>query len=134
MELDFTSLSSFAEKAGRTPFYLYDRSAIEKAVSGLRSALPSKLRLHYAIKANPMPELVQFMATLVDGFDVASATELRLAIGAGMSPAHISFAGPGKSNDELEQAISLRVLINVESINEIKRIKEISDRLKVRPR
>ncbi len=65
-----------AERVGRTPFYAYDRAAITARVRSLREALPSALQLHYAIKANPMPAVVQHLAALTDGLDVASAGEM----------------------------------------------------------
>ncbi|MEO5561304.1 MAG: hypothetical protein ABIR10_16665, partial [Dokdonella sp.] len=97
------SLSDTVAAIGATPCYVYDRSRLDARVKQLRARLPDIL-LHYAIKANPMPALVCHMAGLVDGLDVASRGELRTALDSGMSPQHISFAGPGKSDAELEQA------------------------------
>ena len=69
-------VTRLAERAGRTPFYAYDRAMLGGRVAELRAALPRDIHLHYAIKANPMPALVQHMAGLVDGFDLASAGEM----------------------------------------------------------
>ncbi|OPZ02912.1 MAG: L-glutamyl-(BtrI acyl-carrier protein) decarboxylase [Alphaproteobacteria bacterium ADurb.BinA305] len=85
----------------------------------LRAALPAAVKLHYAMKANPMPAVVGLMAGLVDGIDVASAGELKVALDAGAHPAEISFAGPGKRDPELRQAVASRVLVNVESLREL---------------
>jgi diaminopimelate decarboxylase len=71
------------------------------------------------MKANPMPAVVGLMAGLVDGIDVASAGELKVALDAGADPAEISFAGPGKRDPELRQAVAARVLVNVESAREL---------------
>lgn len=120
-------LSRVAAIAGRTPFYAYDRSAIERRVQTLRRLLPTGVQLHYAMKANPMPALVGFMAQRVDGLDVASGGELRIALDAGMAPACISFAGPGKSEGELRQALAAGVLINVESAREVEYLAQLSD-------
>lgn len=120
-------LSRVAAIAGRTPFYAYDRSAIERRVQTLRRLLPTGVQLHYAMKANPMPALVGFMAQRVDGLDVASGGELRIALDAGMAPASISFAGPGKSEGELRQALAAGVLINVESAREVEYLAQLSD-------
>jgi hypothetical protein len=62
-------LSQLAARAGRTPFYAYDRDLLARRVRELRSVLPERVKLHYAIKANPMPALVGYMARLVDGLD-----------------------------------------------------------------
>ncbi|MBI3368168.1 MAG: pyridoxal-dependent decarboxylase, exosortase A system-associated [Burkholderiales bacterium] len=112
-------LSRLAERVGQTPFYAYDRVLLRERVAKLRSALPAGIKLHYAMKANPMPALVGFMAGLVDGIDVASAGELGVALDAGADPAEVSFAGPGKRDVELRQAVAAGVLVNVESFREL---------------
>ena len=109
---------------GQTPFYAYDRSLIAARVAQVRCALPSGVQLHYALKANPMPALVGFLQTLVDGMDVASAGELRLALNAGTDPKHIGFAGPGKRMAELRQAVAAGVLLHVESAHELNALAE----------
>lgn len=122
-------LTRLAARVGQTPFYAYDRQLLGARVGELREALPDTIDLHYAVKANPMPALVGFMAELVDGLDVASAGELRVALDAGCPPADISFAGPGKRDTELEQAVAAGVLLNVESAGELRRLADISARL-----
>jgi diaminopimelate decarboxylase len=112
-------LTRIAHRAGRTPFYAYDRALLDERVASLRQHLPTSVKLHYAMKANPMPALVCHMATRVDGIDVASGNELNVALDAGADPREISFAGPGKQEQELSQAIAAGVLINVESLREI---------------
>ena len=112
-------LSRIAARIGRTPFYVYDRSLLTSRVKQLRSALPTEIKLHYAMKANPMPALVCHMAGLVDGIDVASAGELMVALDAGANSQEISFAGPGKTDAELRQAVAAGILINIESFREV---------------
>jgi len=112
-------LSLLAARVGQTPFYAYDRGLLRARVEVLRAILPRSVKLHYAMKANPMPAVVAFMAGLVDGVDVASAGELKVALDAGADPAEISFAGPGKRDAELRQAVASRVLVNLESPREI---------------
>lgn len=124
-------LSLLAERVGRTPFYAYDRGLLRARVDELRAALPAAVKLHYAMKANPMPALVGFMAQQVDGIDVASAGELKVALDAGTDPAEVSFAGPGKTAAELRQAVASRVLINVESMREVRLLEGISRELGV---
>lgn len=113
------TLSRLAARVGRTPFFAYDRGLLRARVAELRAALPKAVKLHYAMKANPMPALVGFMAGLVDGIDVASAGELKVALDAGADPAEVSFAGPGKRDPELLQAVASGVLVNVESMREL---------------
>jgi diaminopimelate decarboxylase len=66
------AIDRLAARVGSTPFFAYDRKLLGDRVASLRRHLPGGVHLHYAIKANPMPALVQHMAGLVDGFDVAS--------------------------------------------------------------
>jgi diaminopimelate decarboxylase len=122
-------LSNLAARVGQTPFYAYDRGLLRQRVAELRTALPPRIKLHYAMKANPMPAVVGFMAGLVDGVDVASAGELKVALDAGANPQEVSFAGPGKRDAELRQAVAARVLINVESFREIGALEAISNDL-----
>lgn len=127
-------LSRLAERVGQTPFYAVDRALLRERVAQLRGALPSGLKLHYAMKANPMPALVGFMAGLVDGIDVASGGELRVALDAGADPAEISFAGPGKREAELRQAVAAQVLVNIESFREVELLARLGDELGLLPR
>jgi diaminopimelate decarboxylase len=128
------ALSTLAERVGQTPFFAYDRGLLRRRVDELRSTLPAGIRLHYAMKANPMPAVVGLMAQLVDGIDVASAGELKVALDAGADPREISFAGPGKREAELRQAVASRVLLNLESMREVRLLKDISAQLGIAAR
>ncbi|MGH6636433.1 MAG: pyridoxal-dependent decarboxylase, exosortase A system-associated, partial [Gammaproteobacteria bacterium] len=116
------ALARLAQRVGRTPFYAYDRQRITQRVALLRQTLPADITLHYAIKANPMPAVVQHLASLVDGLDIASSGELRVALDTPMPSQHMSFAGPGKSDSEICQAIAAGVTINLESEGELERV------------
>lgn len=123
-----------AERVGSTPFFAYDRRLLTERIALLRRTLPSSINLSYAIKANPMPAIVQHLSSLVDSFDVASSGELRTALDTPMPADHISFAGPAKTIAELTQAIAAGVTIELESITEARRVIEIGNRFGVRPR
>ena len=123
------SLGLLTERVGQTPYYAYDRSLLCARVAELRQVLPAPVKLHYAMKANPLPAVVGFMAGLVDGIDVASAGELKVALDAGADPHEVSFAGPGKREVELRQAVACRVLVNVESMREVWLLGRISQEL-----
>jgi diaminopimelate decarboxylase len=120
-------LNRLAQRVGSTPFYAYDRQAIDQRLATLRLAMPHDLRIHYAMKANPMPALVQYMASLVDGFDLASGGELKVALDTPMPTQHISMAGPGKRPAELWQAIAAGITLHVESAQELSRIAAIAE-------
>jgi diaminopimelate decarboxylase len=125
-------LTRFAERVGCTPFYAYDRQLIASRVAYLREHLPADVHVHYAVKANPMPALVQHMARLMDGLDVASAGEMRIALDTSVAPANISFAGPGKTEQELAGALAAGIVINMESENEMERIARLSAAHRIR--
>ncbi len=116
-----------------TPAYVYDFAVIAARIGLLRAALPAKVGVHYAIKANPFPPLLERIAPLVDGMDVASAGEMGRALDV-MPATHISFAGPGKRDAELEAAIRAGVTINLESIAEGQRALAIGKALDLTPR
>jgi diaminopimelate decarboxylase len=103
-------------------------------VAQLRAALPPDIHLHYAIKANPMPAVVQHMAGLVDGFDVASGGELKIVLDTTMAPGKISIAGPGKSEQELRQAAAAGIVVNIESAREMEILARVGVELNVRPK
>lgn len=121
-------------RAGRTPVYAYDWRAIHERVAALRSVMPRAMLLHYAIKANPMPELVRRMAGIVDGFDVASGGELGVALASGMPADQVSFAGPGKSLAELRATVTAGATLHVESERELGDLQRLARDTGVRPR
>ncbi len=127
-------VTRLAARVGQTPFYAYDRQLISRRVLELKQSLPDSISLHYAIKANPMPAVVQHLAGLTDGLDVASLKEMRIALDTGTDPATISFAGPGKSDLELKAAIASGITINMESGREMERIAALGASLSIRPK
>jgi diaminopimelate decarboxylase len=133
LQIGGISLTRLAQRVGKTPFYAYDRRRISERVALLRQHLPAEIHLHYAMKANPMPAVVQHMAGLVDGIDVASAGEMSVALDTPMAAGNISFAGPGKTDTELSCAIAAGVVVNMESEQEMERIAALGHHLGIRP-
>jgi diaminopimelate decarboxylase len=125
-------VETLAARAGDTPLFVYDFALIAARIARFRAAFPTQLALHYAIKANPMPALLRAIAPLVDGLDVASEGEMALARESGGR--HISFAGPGKRDRELEAAIVAGVTLNLESEGEANRALAIAERVGAVPR
>ena len=123
-----------AERVGTTPFFAYDRRLLDARVGLLRTTLPDGIDLSYAVKANPMPAVVQHLSSLVDCFDVASALEMRTGLDTPMPAMRISFAGPGKTPAELSQAVAAGVTVTLESRTEAERVISTGARLGVRPR
>ena len=128
------SLIRLAQRVGSTPFYAYDRNKITERVMLLRRYLPKDIHLHYAMKANPMAAVVQHLANLVDGLDVASVGEMQVALDTVMPPERISFAGPAKTKDELSCAIAAGIVLNMESEQEMEHIAVLGERLAIRPK
>ncbi len=127
-------VSDIANEAGGTPLFVYARELLEKRMADLRAAMPEQLSIHYAVKANPFGPLLGTMAGLADGFDIASAGELEMALAAGMAADRISFAGPGKRDAELEAAITAGATLNLESPTEARRVLAIAERIGATPR
>ncbi|MEG3159744.1 pyridoxal-dependent decarboxylase, exosortase A system-associated [Sphingomonas sp. LB2R24] len=124
--------NEWAAQAGDTPLFVYDMGIVAARIARFRAAMPA-IDLHYAIKANPHADLLIAIAPLVDGLDVASSGELAKAL-AVKPAASISFAGPGKRDDELSAAITTGATLNVESEGEAARAFAIGDRLGRTPR
>ncbi|MDT9597762.1 pyridoxal-dependent decarboxylase, exosortase A system-associated [Sphingosinicella rhizophila] len=120
-------------EAGDTPLFVYDFDIVASRIRRFRNAF-GDVQLHYAIKANTYPPLLTQITKLVDGLDVASGGEMVSAMEAGAGADHISFAGPGKRDDELEAAISAGVTLNCESQGEVERAISIGRRLGRTPR
>lgn len=126
--------SALVAEAGDTPLFVYSTDALSRRITELRDAMPSSLALHYAMKGNPFAPLLRWMWPHVDGFDVASGGELKLAIEAGVPAEKISFAGPGKRDRELEYAIANGTTLNCESEGEARRAFAIGARLGITPK
>lgn len=117
--------------------YVYDMSAVRAQATRLRRALPSWCEIFYAVKANADPAVLREMATLIDGFEVASLGELtraREAAGAAGRPnPRTVFSGPAKTDRDLEEALRAGVeLVNVESSTELHRLQWVAERAGVR--
>ena len=112
------NVEALVGEARGTLLFVYDSRRIADQVARFRAAFPSEVALHYAVKANPYSPLLEAMAAMVDGFDVASTGELGRVAHLGLP---ISFAGPGKRDQELETAIRAGITINLESEGEAER-------------
>jgi len=128
------TVSDLVDEAGDTPLFVYSSDTILARMSALRAAMPKRLKIHYAMKANPFRAVVNFMDELVDGFDIASMGELTATLSMGPLPGQISFAGPGKRDIELDMAVRTGVTLNIESANEAKRALAVGSKWGITPR
>lgn len=115
------------EQAGGTPLFVYDFGIVRRRIERFRAAFRG-VNLHYAIKANTYEPLLNKIAKLADGLDVASDGEMRSALAAGAEASDISFAGPGKTDAELTAAIDAGVTLNLESEGEAERALDVARR------
>ena len=119
-------------KSTGSPLYLYDLGVAQQKYQMLRSALPDDVEIHYAIKANPHPDVVRCFVELGCGVDVASKGELEIALKSGVKPDLIGFAGPGKRIEELEAACQANIgSLNVESEQELELANSVAGKLGV---
>lgn len=126
-------LGRLAARVGSTPFFAYDRALLDARIDALRAALPERLELSFAMKANPMPAVVHHLAARVDRIDVASALEMQTALDSTIRAERVSFAGPGKVAAEIRQAVAAGIIVEVESTTEIRRVIAAGDDLGVSP-
>ena len=123
------SVVQLAEIYG-TPIFIYDRAVLDQKFDALRSALPARFSIYYSIKANPCPAVVRHFLSRGCGIEIASVGEFRKALEAGCPAERILFAGPGKSEAELELVLSRGIgEIHMESLTEARRIAAICRRL-----
>ncbi|MGB4165000.1 MAG: diaminopimelate decarboxylase [Bacillota bacterium] len=129
-ELTISGLKvSQLEKRFGTPLYVYDLSVVEKKYRMVKEALEG-FDIFYSIKANPNLHIMKLLSSLGAGMEVASTGELFLAKKIGVSPSNIIFAGPGKTDTELREAVVSGIYaVNVESLGELKRLELIADEL-----
>jgi diaminopimelate decarboxylase len=121
------------DEAGSSPLFVYDNNLIGAKIALFRAALPDGIGLHYAVKANPYPPLLEWICKFVDGFDIASEGELAALEKVDAACIPLSFAGPGKTDRELERAIEAEAIVSIESEGEAARLLDIASRLGTRP-
>jgi diaminopimelate decarboxylase len=125
------AIDSLAHEFG-TPLFVYDAGILDQNWNVLRAAFPPRFSISYSVKANPNPHILKIFVRRGAGLEIASAGELHLAVIAGCPASKVLFAGPGKSEAELELALSRGVgEIHIESLLEAERVSKISQRLGV---
>ena len=130
IKLPTAQIFALAERTSN-PFYLYLLSELEKNWISLRTIFPTQFDIHYSLKANSHPLLLEKICSLGAFADVASLGELNAATAAGFSPQQIEFTGPGKTEDELYAACNMGIdSLVVESIQELVQIERIAKALR----
>jgi diaminopimelate decarboxylase len=128
------SVRSLAEKYG-TPLFVYDRGVLDAKWNLLRAALPARFAISYSVKANPNRAFLEYFLEKGAGLEVASHGEFHQALAAGCPAERILFAGPGKTEAEIEFVLARGIgEIHIESPREAERVIAISRRLGKRAR
>ena len=112
-----------------TPFYYYDVELLKKTLecASLEAAKHQNYHIHYAIKANFNPKLLQIISATGIGADCVSGGEVKAALDAGIVPEKIVFAGVGKTEKELRLALAAGIFcFNAESLPEVELINELA--------
>lgn len=125
LEIGGVPVTRIAAEFG-TPLFIYDGDMVRERYDAVRAAFPS-FEVFYSLKANPSLALIGFIETLGAGAEIASGGELFLAREVGFDALDIVFAGPGKTDRELEEAIVTGIFaVNVESFREMERITHLA--------
>jgi diaminopimelate decarboxylase len=121
-------------EAGGTPLFVYDNNIVGAQIAALRAAMPDGLALYYSVSANPYEPLLNFIGRYVDGFRVVSRGELEHLKRAGLAGIGMTFAGPGKTDDELQAGIAAGATISVESEGEAARAIRAGEQAGAKPK
>jgi diaminopimelate decarboxylase len=110
-----------------TPFYYYDKALLRKTIEAIRQAAPPSYHIHYALKANAHPTLLNLIREAGFGADCVSGNEVKRAIECGFTPEQIVFAGVGKSDREINYGLEHSIFcFNAESIAELRVLNELA--------
>jgi diaminopimelate decarboxylase len=127
-------VSSVVAECG-TPLFIYDSQVLSVKWDLLRRTFPAEFEISYSVKANPNPAILRYFLSKGCGLEIASRGEFHLALKAGCSADRILFAGPGKTEADLEFVLTRGIgEIHIESPLELQRISAISQRLGVHAR
>lgn len=108
-------------KGIKTPFYYYDKGLLERTLDAIEACTAgTPMKVHYAVKANPTPELLRIISSRGFGADCVSGNEIKLAIECGFRPEDIYYAGVGKTDEEITTGLECGIgCFNIESLEEI---------------
>ncbi len=104
-----------------TPFYYYDLGLLRQTLEACKSASDKYgFHVHYAMKANFNPKVVQTIQSYGFGADCVSGNEVSAALANGFDKGKVVFAGVGKSDKEINTALDADIFcFNVESVQEL---------------
>src|SRR5476651_1237558 len=111
-----------------TPFYYYDLNLLKQTLQACTSAAaPYQFHVHYAMKANFNPKVLDAIQSFGFGADCVSGNEVKAAIQHGFNKGKVVFAGVGKSDKEINTALDADIFcFNVESVQELTIINDLA--------
>ena len=134
LRLDGIPVTTIAALYG-TPLFIYDSHVLDQKWTLLRRTFPPEFYISYSVKANPNCAILHHFLAKGCGLEIASGGEFYQALKAGCPPQRMLFAGPGKTDAELELVLTHAIgEIHIESLREVERIEAISRRLGIRAR
>jgi len=120
---DSLRIDDIRAQVPESPFYLYSKERIADNYRAYQAALTGlDSIIGYAVKANNNLKIMQHLRSLGSGAVLVSGNELRLAMAAGFDPSRTVFNGNGKLPAELEYAVQLGVLVNIDSEFDLRNI------------
>ncbi|MGI6242351.1 MAG: diaminopimelate decarboxylase [Prevotella sp.] len=114
----------------QTPFYYYDVDLLQKTINSIKqeSRKYENFVVHYAVKANANPKILHIVCDSGLGADCVSGGEIQACLDAGFPPSKIVYAGVGKSDWEINLALTAGIFcFNVESIAELEVINTLAE-------
>ena len=134
LQIGATPVSELVKRYA-TPLFVYDGAVLDQKWSLLQKTFSSEFSFYYSVKANPNPSIIRCFLSKGCGLEVASGGELYVAIASGCPADKILFAGPGKTEADLEYALTVSIgEVHIESLLEVERITAICRRIGVRAR
>ena len=109
-----------------TPVFVYSLAVAQGQWQRLREALPARVKLAFAVKANPHPALLKAFATLGSAFDCASGGELTRVKALGVGPGRVFYTGPGKRTEELALALVQGVRVQADGWEDLERLEALA--------
>ena len=109
-----------------TPVFVYSLAVAQGQWQRLREALPARVTLAFAVKANPHPALLKAFAALGSAFDCASGGELTRVKALGVGPGRVFYTGPGKRTEELALALVQGVRVQADGWEDLERLEALA--------
>lgn len=127
-------LRALADTHG-TPLFVYDADVMRRTYRALAHAVAGFASVDYSVKANPNPAIIRVFREEGAGAEIASGAEFAAALRAGVEPKNVLFAGPGKSDADIDRTVAAGIgEIHLENVEEIARVAAAAARHRTRVR